>query len=84
MLFVPMRVEAECLAYCIRLEGSRRIGEHWKVELEARARTGVDQANPMHPFHCDAYVQLPLSQFFMKLASALEAAGSVSVFRRRV
>ena len=46
------------------IEASRRIGERWKVELEARAWTAVDPADPMFPLQRDDYVQLTLSCFF--------------------
>ena len=48
----------------LNLEASRRIGERWKVELEARAWTGVDPADPLFPLQRDDYVQLTLSRFF--------------------
>ena len=46
------------------LEASRRIGERWKVELEARAWIGVEDGDPMFPLQRDDYVQLTLSRFF--------------------
>ena len=46
------------------VEASRRIGERWKVELEARAWTGVDRDDAMYPLNRDDYVQLTLSRFF--------------------
>ena len=48
----------------LNLEASRRIGERWKVELEARAWTGVDRDDAMYPLQRDDYVQLTLSRFF--------------------
>ena len=48
----------------LNLEASRRIGERWKVELEARAWTGVDRDDAMFPLQRDDYVQLTLSRFF--------------------
>ena len=51
-------------ATTLSLEASRRIGERWKVELEARAWIGVEDGDPMFPLHRDDYVQLTLSRFF--------------------
>ena len=48
----------------LNLEASRRIGERWKVELEARAWTAVDRDDAMYPLNRDDYVQLTLSRFF--------------------
>ena len=56
--------DAEGDATTLNLEASRRIGEHWKVEIEARAWTGVEGGDPMFPLHRDDYVQLTLSRFF--------------------
>ena len=51
-------------ATTLSLEASRRIGERWKVEIEARAWIGVEGDDPMFPLHRDDYVQLTLSRFF--------------------
>ncbi len=51
-------------ATTLSLEASRRIGERWKVELEARAWIGVEGDDPMFPLQRDDYVQLTLSRFF--------------------
>ena len=48
----------------LNLEASRRIGERWKVELEARAWIAVDRDDAMFPLQRDDYVQLTLSRFF--------------------
>ena len=48
----------------LNLEASRRIGERWKVELEARAWIAVDRDDAMYPLQRDDYVQLTLSRFF--------------------
>ena len=56
--------DAEGDATTLSLEASRRIGERWKVEVEARAWVGVDENDPMFPFQRDDYVQLTLSRFF--------------------
>ena len=51
-------------AAAVSIEASRRIGERWKVELEARAWTGIDRGDPFFPLRRDDYVQLTLSRFF--------------------
>ena len=56
--------DAEGDATTLNLEATRRIGERWKVELEARVWTGVERADPMYAFRSDDYVQLTLSRFF--------------------
>ena len=56
--------DAEGDATTLNLEASRRIGERWKVEIEARAWIGVDENDPMFPLQRDDYVQLTLSRFF--------------------
>ena len=56
--------DAEGDATTLNLEASRRIGEHWKVEVEARAWIGVAENDPMFPLQRDDYVQLTLSRFF--------------------
>ena len=56
--------DAEGDAMAFNLEASRRIGESWKVELEARAWNGVANDDPMVPLRRDDYVQLTMSHFF--------------------
>ena len=51
-------------ATAVNVEASRRIGERWKVEIEARAWTGVDRGDPLFALRRDDYVQLTLSRFF--------------------
>jgi len=56
--------DAEGDSSALNLEASRRIGDYWKVELEARAWNGVEHDDPMAPLRRDDYVQLTLSRFF--------------------
>ena len=63
-LLAGVIIDVEGDATTLNLEASRRIGGRWKVELEARAWTGVDRDDPMFPFRRDDYVQLTLSRFF--------------------
>ena len=47
----------------LALEASRRIGDGWKLSIEARAWTGIDRGDPMWPLRRDDYIQLTLSCF---------------------
>ena len=51
-------------ATAVNVEASRRVGEHWKVEIEARAWAEVDRGDPLFALRRDDYVQLTLSRFF--------------------
>ena len=51
-------------ATALNLEASRRIGERWTIDLEARAWAGVDRGDPLFALHRDDYVQVTLSRFF--------------------
>ena len=55
-------VEGDATAF--NLEASRRIGERWTIELEARAWIGVDHGDPLFALHRDDYAQVTLSRFF--------------------
>ena len=63
-LLAGVIADAEGDATNFVLEASRRIGDGWKVELEARAWTGVDPLDPMFSVQRDDYVQITLSRFF--------------------
>ena len=63
-LLAGIIVDAEGDATTLNLKSSRRIGDDWKVELEALLWTGVDPGDPMHPLHRDDYVQFTFSRFF--------------------
>ena len=57
-------VDAEGDATTLNLEASRRIGDLWKVELQALIWTGVDPDDSIFPLQRDDYVQLTLSRFW--------------------
>ena len=63
-LVAAVIADAEGDATAFTLEASRRIGDDWKVELEARAWNGVDGDDPMAPLRRDDYVQLTMARFF--------------------
>ena len=46
------------------LEASRRFGDHWLLEIEARGWSGVSANDPLHGLRRDDYVQMTLSRFF--------------------
>jgi hypothetical protein len=48
----------------IRLEGSRRIGEGMKLNVEAQVVTNADEDDPLNNFAEDDYVQIELQKFF--------------------
>ena len=55
-------VEGDATAF--NIEASRRIGERWKIEIEARAWTGIDRDDPLFALRRDDYAQVTLSHFF--------------------
>ena len=63
-LVAAVIADSEGDATALTLEASRRIGDDWKVELEARAWNGVEHDDPMAPLRRDDYIQLTLSRFF--------------------
>jgi len=48
----------------LRLEGSRRLGNSLKLNIEAQVLTGVKEDNPVNAFAEDDYIQLELQKFF--------------------
>ena len=63
-LLAGVVADAEGDATALNLEASRRIGESWKVELEARAWNGVERDDPLAALRRDDYVQFTVSRFF--------------------
>ena len=63
-LLAGVIADAEGDSTMLNLEASRRFGELWKAELEARVWTGVDRDDGMFSLRSDDYVQLTLSRFF--------------------
>ena len=63
-LLAGVIVDMEGDATNLTFEASRRVGDDWKVELEARIWTGVANDDPMSPLRDDDYLQLTLSRFF--------------------
>ena len=63
-LVAAVIADAEGDGTALTVEASRRIGDDWKVELEARAWNGVEDDDQLAPLRRDDYVQLTLSRFF--------------------
>ena len=64
-LLAGVVADAEGDSMALNLEASRRIGDSWKVELEARAwNGGREQDDPMAPLRRDDYIQITVSRFF--------------------
>ena len=63
-LLAGVIADAQGDATALNLEASRRFGDGWKVELEARAWNGVERDDPMFPLRSDDHVQLTLTRFF--------------------
>lgn len=47
-----------------RIEGSRRLGHSWTMNVEARAFNGVEKSDAGYDLHRDDYVQVELAWFF--------------------
>lgn len=46
------------------VEGSRRIGDSWKISIEARDYAGIDGGDPLYIYRNDDYVQVELARHF--------------------
>ncbi|MEX2481945.1 MAG: hypothetical protein WD928_13900 [Gammaproteobacteria bacterium] len=50
--------------HLLNIEASRRLGNHWKVELELRMFLDVAPNDSLRPFHRDSLVQLEILRYF--------------------
>lgn len=48
----------------LNIEGSRRIGDYWKVSLDVRLFLGFPMAEPLYPISRDDFIQLRLARYF--------------------
>jgi hypothetical protein len=48
----------------LNVEGSRRLGQDWKLSLQLRAWLNVDKKDLQYPFNRDDYLQLELACYF--------------------
>ena len=62
-LLAGVFIDSEGDGYTVAFEAARRIGDGWKVEMEARGWNGVARIDPMAQLRRDDYVQLVLSRF---------------------
>ena len=46
------------------LEAERRVGEHYRIELESRFFVGIDTTNTLGAFEDDSFVTLRISRYF--------------------
>ena len=56
--------DLEGRGHMLNLEASRRLSDHWTVELEARAFSSDTMRDPLYAFRRDDYAQLLLSYHF--------------------
>ncbi len=57
-------VDLETGARLVNVEGSRRIGDRWRVYLELRSFIGIPESDFMYGFRADDYVLLEAARFF--------------------
>ncbi len=47
-----------------RVEGSRRLGKGFKINIEAQVFTDIDANDPLQSFEKDDFIQVELQKFF--------------------
>ncbi len=57
-------VDWEDATTSLRLEADRRIGDHWRFELETQWLLQVDDGNGLAPFEEDSFIVTRLTRFF--------------------
>lgn len=63
-LLVGATVDLETDATFVTIEGSRRLGDRYEVELRLRAFTGAETTDPLASLEEDDYLQITLKRFF--------------------
>jgi len=64
-LLVGGIIDQKTQATTLNLESSRRLGDHWKIELEARFFENVPRSDvALYGLSQDSYVQISLQRFF--------------------
>ena len=56
--------DADSSAVTYNLEASRRLGDNWTLEVEARFFTNIKRDDPLRGLHKDDYLQLGLARHF--------------------
>lgn len=57
-------VDRETHATLASVEGSRRLGENWKLAIEARVFRNIPVLDPLFSFESDSLLQLELTRYF--------------------
>jgi len=63
-LLVGAIFDLDTSAKFINVEGSRRIGDDWKITLDARFFMGVPVRDPIYPLSRDDFFQIRLARYF--------------------
>ena len=63
-LLVGVVVDRETGARFFNVEGSRRLGDRWKLEFRARAFGGAEPEDPLFFLGQDDYVQIRIARYF--------------------
>ena len=57
-------LDRETGASFVNVEGSRRFGDRWRLNLELRAFVGMPESDPFFGFRNDDHIQLELVRYF--------------------
>ncbi|MEM7195026.1 MAG: hypothetical protein AAF402_08755 [Pseudomonadota bacterium] len=57
-------VDLEDQTTSLRLEAERRLGQSWKIEIEAQILVNEDERNPVNGFASDDFLLLSLAKYF--------------------
>ena len=57
-------LDLDSSAKFINLEGSRRLGDYWKISLDARFFLNVPMTDPLFPISRDDFLQLRVARYF--------------------
>lgn len=59
-----MVLDLDTDTFLLSLEASRRLGDHWRIYLEARGFSNVNPSDPLLLLSNDEYLQIELAYFF--------------------
>lgn len=63
-LLAGVIVDADTQATFGNIEASRRLGQSWKVTLEARVFSNMEEEDPLYQLRQDDYIELQLARYF--------------------
>ncbi len=63
-LLVGVIFDNETDTHFINVEGSRRLGDNWKLNIEARAYNGLKPADLLYSIRNDSYMQIEVARYF--------------------